>query len=127
LPLPPDPTVVERVAGMLRERGSRSALIVRAAAGTPRGVAALQRICAATGARALHDMMAPRVLRGANQFAIPRVAYRAEDAVALFKGMSDMVLVGAPAPVAPFAYPQFPSWLTPEGTTQTWLAHEHED
>jgi acetolactate synthase-1/2/3 large subunit len=90
-------------------------------------VAALQRICAATGARALHDMMAPRVLRGAGQFAITRVAYRAEDAVALLSGLSDVMLVGASAPVAPFAYPQFPSWLTPDGTTQTWLAHEHED
>jgi acetolactate synthase-1/2/3 large subunit len=125
--VPPDPSAIHRVANMLRERGGRCALIVRAAAGEPRGVAALQRICAATGARALHDMMAQRVLRGASQFAITRVAYRAEDAVALFTGLSDMVLVGAPAPVAPFAYPQFPSWLTPEGTTQTWLAHEHED
>jgi len=126
-PQAPDPSTVDRVAKMLRERGGRCALIVRAAAGEPRGVAALQRICAATGARALHDMMAPRVLRGANQFSITRVAYRAEDAVALLSGLSDVVLVAAPAPVAPFAYPQFPSWLTPEGTTQTWLAHEHED
>jgi acetolactate synthase I/II/III large subunit len=125
--VPPDQAAVNRVARMLRERGRSCALIVRAAAGEPRGIAALRRICAATGARALHDMMAPRVLRGAGQFAITRVAYRAEDAVALFTGLSDMVLVGAPAPVAPFAYPQFPSWLTPDGTTQTWLAHEHED
>jgi acetolactate synthase-1/2/3 large subunit len=67
------------------------------------------------------------VLRGAGQFAIERVAYRAEHAVALLAGVSDVVLVGAPAPVAPFAYPQFPSWLTPEGATQTWLAQEHDD
>jgi len=126
-PLPADPSIVDRVARMLRERGPRCALIVRAAAGESRGVAALRRICAATGARALHDMMAPRVLRGASQFAITRIAYRAEDAVALFTGLSDLILVGASAPVAPFAYPQFASWLTPEDTTQTWLAHEHED
>ena len=127
LPSSPDPVVIDRVARTLRERGSRCALIVRAAAGEPRGVAALQRICAATGAKPLHDLMAPRVLRGANQFAIARVAYRAEDAVALLNGVTDLVLVGAMPPVAPFAYPQFPSWLTPEGTRSIWLAHEHED
>jgi acetolactate synthase-1/2/3 large subunit len=55
------------------------------------------------------------------------VAYRAEDAVALLAGVSDLVLVGSHPPVAPFAYPQFPSWLTPDGATQMWLAHEHED
>jgi acetolactate synthase-1/2/3 large subunit len=124
---PPDPAAVARVARILRERGRSSVLIVRAAAGEMRGIATLQRICAATGARPLHDLMAPRVLRGAGQFPITRVAYRAEEAVALLAGVSDLVLVGAPAPVAPFAYPQFPSWLTPEGAIQTWLAHEHED
>jgi acetolactate synthase-1/2/3 large subunit len=126
-PAPADPAAIKRVAKLLRERGRSAALIVRAAAGETRGVAALQRICAATGARPMHDLMAPRVLRGAGQFAVTRVAYRAEDAVASLVGVSDMVLVGAPAPVAPFAYPQFPSWLTPDGATQTWLAHEHED
>lgn len=126
-PAPPDPAAISRVARVLRERGSTCALLVRAAAGEPRGLAALQRICAATGARALHDLMAPRVLRGADQFAITRVAYRAEEAVALLAGLSDVVHVGTMPPVAPFAYPQFPSWLTPEGTRQLWLAHDHQD
>jgi acetolactate synthase-1/2/3 large subunit len=127
LPMAADPAAIERVARILRERGSSGALLVRAAAGEPRGLAALQRICAATGAKALHDLVAPRVLRGAGQFPVTRVAYRAEEAVALLAGVRDLVLVGAPAPVAPFGYPQFPSWLTPDDATQTWLAQEHED
>jgi acetolactate synthase-1/2/3 large subunit len=126
-PAPPDPRAIARVAQALRERGRGCALIVRAAAGEARGLAALQRICAATGARALHDLMAPRVLRGVGPFALTRVAYRAEDAVASLAGVSDLVLVGSHPPVAPFAYPQFPSWLTPEGATPMWLAQEHED
>jgi acetolactate synthase I/II/III large subunit len=124
---PPDQAAIERVAAILRDRGPHCVLIVRAAAGEPRGLAALQRLCAATGARPLHDMMAPRVLRGAAEFALPRVAYRAEDAAALLAGASDIVLVGAMPPVAPFAYPQFPSWLAPDGARLTVLAHEHED
>jgi len=127
MPAPPDPAAVSRAAKALRARGPTCVLIVRAAAGEPRGLEALRRICAATGARALHDMMAPRVLRGASQFAPSRVAYRAEDAVALLAGASDLVHVGTMPPVAPFAYPQFPSWLTPEGIDQIWLAYEHED
>jgi len=126
-PTPPDTAAIYRVAKALRDRGPTCVLIVRAAAGEPRGHAALQRICAATGARALHDMMAPRVLRGASQFSLTRVAYRAEEAVALLSGASDVVHVGTMPPVAPFAYPQFPSWITPDGTRQLWLAHEHED
>jgi acetolactate synthase-1/2/3 large subunit len=126
-PSPPDPGAIARVANILRERGKTSALIVRAAAGEPRGLKALERICAATGAKPLHDIVAPRVLRGAGVFPVTRVAYRAEDAVALLKGVTDLILVGAPAPVAPFGYPQFPSWLTPEDATQCWLAQEHED
>src|SRR5262245_4121519 len=51
-PAPPDPAAIARVAQLLRERGHSSALIVRAAAGQPRGLSALQRICAATRARA---------------------------------------------------------------------------
>jgi len=126
-PAPPDTAAISRVAKALRARGPTCVLIVRAAAGEPRGHAALQRICAATGARALHDMMAPSVLRGVDQFVLTRVAYRAEDAVALLAGASDVVHVGTMPPVAPFAYPQFPSWITPDGTRQLWLAHEHED
>jgi acetolactate synthase-1/2/3 large subunit len=126
-PPPPDPAAIARVTRILRTRGSTCALLVRSAAGQPRGLAALQRICAATGAKPLHDLVAPRVLRGAGRFAVTRVAYRAEDAVALLAGVRDLILVGAPAPVAPFGYPQFPSWLTPEDAAQTWLAQEHED
>lgn len=124
---PPDQAAIDRVAKVLRARGRNAALIVRAAAGEARGTAALRRICAATGARPMHDLMAPRVLRGAGEFAITRVAYRAEDAVASLAGISDLVLVGSHPPIAPFAYPQFPSWLTPDGATQVWLAQEHED
>src|SRR5262245_37011922 len=43
-PPPADPAAISRVARILRERGAASALIVRAAAGEARGLAALQRI-----------------------------------------------------------------------------------
>ena len=126
-PLPPDEAAVARAARILQDRGASTVLIVRAAVGEARGIAALERICARTGARAAHDMMAPRVLRGASVYPVARVPYRAEGAVALLAGVTDLILVGAQPPVAPFAYPQFPSWLTPEGATHTWLAQEHED
>jgi acetolactate synthase I/II/III large subunit len=126
-PPPPDEAAVARAARVLQDRGSSSVLLVRAAAGEARGIMALERICAHTGARAMHDLVAPRALRGASVYPVTRVPYRAEGAVALLAGVTDLILVGAHPPVAPFAYPQFPSWLTPEGATLTWLAQEHED
>ena len=123
----PDAAAIDRVAQILRQRGSRSALLVRAAGGEARGLQALQRICAHTGARPLLDMLAAKSLRGAGVYPVTRIPYRAEAAVAVLDGICDLVRVGTQPPVAPFAYPHFPSWLTPESATLAVLSHEHED
>lgn len=124
---PPDAAVLQHVAALLREHGPCCALLVRQACGDLRGLAALQRICDHTGARPLADMMAARLLRGRGLYPVARVPYRAEAAVALLKDVQQLVLVGAPPPVAPFAYPHFPSWLPAEGATLTSLCHEQQD
>lgn len=133
LPLPATPPAavdaeaVERVARILRERGSSSVLIVRAAAGDAAGLDALERICARVGARAMMDLATGTTLRGAGRFPIPRVPYRAEDTVRALAGVTDLILAGAHPPVAPFAYPNYPSWCLPDTAAITYLAHEHED
>jgi acetolactate synthase I/II/III large subunit len=131
LPVPavaaPDLAAVERVAQTLRQRGRTSALLVRAAGGDARGLAALQRICQHTGARPMVDMVAARLARGRGLYPVTRIPYRAEAAVSALDGLSDLVLVGTQPPVAPFAYPNYPSWLTPESATLAVLSHEHQD
>ncbi len=131
LPLPPPPALddaaVTRVARILRDRGGSSVLFVRGAAGDDAGLAAVARICARTGARAMMDLSTGTVLRGSGRFPVPRVPYRAEDTVRALHGVTDLILVGAHPPVAPFAYPDYPSWCVGDDTATTYLAHEHED
>ncbi len=122
-----DDAAVTRVARILRDRGNSSTLFVRGAAGSAAGLAAVGRICARTGARAMMDLSTGTVLRGRGRFPIARVPYRAEDAVRALHDVTDLILVGAQPPVAPFAYPDYPSWCVAEGTALTYLAHEHED
>lgn len=122
-----DAASVARVARILRERGRSAVIIVRAAAGQAAGLNALERICACVGARAMMDLATGTTLRGAGRFPIPRVPYRAEDTVRALTGVTDLILVGAHPPIAPFAYPNYPSWCVPEGCAITYLAQEHED
>ena len=126
-PVVPDESAIRRIAQVLKARGRHSAILVRAAGGDRRGVDALERICRHTGARPLLDMVAARARRGTNVFPITRIAYRAEATVALLQDLSDLILVGTHPPVAPFAYPQYPSWLTPEQTKLTYLSQAHQD
>lgn len=124
---PPDPQVIAEAVRILRTRGSAAALLVRAAGGDLRGLQALRRICAHTGARPLTDMMTAKLWRGSGVYPLTRIPYRAELAVQVLQGVSDLLLVAAPPPVAPFAYPHFPSWLAPEGARLTSLCHEQQD
>jgi acetolactate synthase-1/2/3 large subunit len=90
-------------------------------------VEAAGRIAAKTGVRLLHDYFTPRLTRGEGLPGIERIPYFAEDIVESLKGLEQIVLVGAPAPVTFFAYPGKPSWVTPEGCELLTLAEPHQD
>lgn len=122
-----DEAAVLRVARILRDRGRSSVILVRAAAGEMAGLEALERICAYSGARVMMDLATGKALRGSGLLPIPRVPYRAEDSVRSLTGATDLILVGTHAPIAPFAYPDYPSWLVPAETALTYLSHEHAD
>ncbi len=122
-----DTAAVERVAAILRARGNSSVILVRDAAGDIAGLDALERICASVGARAMMDLATGKVMRGVGRLPIARIPYRAEDAVRALADVTDLILVGAHPPVAPFAYPNYPSWCVSEDTAITYLSHEHED
>jgi acetolactate synthase-1/2/3 large subunit len=68
-----------------------------------------------------------RVQRGAGRVAIESLPYFAESAVASLAGTRHLILVGAQPPVSFFAYPDTPSWLTPEGCRIHTLASPAED
>ena len=118
--------VIDSIAAALKN-GKRSALLLRGQCLQAAGVAAAGRIAAKTGARLFHDYFTPRAARGHGLTEIERIPYFAEEIVECLKGLEQIVLVGAPPPVTFFAYPDKPSWVTPEGCALLTLAEPQED
>jgi acetolactate synthase-1/2/3 large subunit len=119
-------STVDRVASAMR-RSSKTVLLVRGEALRGEGLIAAGKVAAKTGARLVCDTFAPRIERGDQRVQVERLPYFGEHAVEFLAGTELLVLVGARAPVSFFAYPDKPSWLTPDGCDITVLAHPHED
>jgi len=90
-------------------------------------LAAAGRIASASGARLICEVFPARLQRGAGRVAVERLPYFAEAALAALEGTEQMILVGAKAPVAFFAYPGKPGWLAPEGCAIHTLASRDHD
>jgi len=122
----PEPAAVEYAAALLRG-GSRVGLLLGGAALHAGALDTAGRIAAGTGARLLCPTFVPRVERGAGRVPVEPVPYFAEDALARLGDLSHLVLVGAPRPVAFFAYPDRPSDLVPAGCAVHPMAGPEED
>ncbi|MBI5877685.1 MAG: acetolactate synthase large subunit [Chloroflexi bacterium] len=85
------------------------------------------RIARQTGARLLSPTFYPRMQRGAGRVNIEPLPYFAELASQKLQGLKHLILVGAKPPVAFFAYPGKPSWLTPDGVQIHELATRAND
>jgi len=125
-PRPVDGAVIDRVAAALKN-GKRTALLMRGPCLQQAGVEAAGRIARHTGARLLHDYFTPRITRGEGLAEVERIPYFAEEIVEHLKGLEQIVLVGAPAPVSFFAYPDKPSWMTPDGCDLLTLSEPQDD
>jgi acetolactate synthase-1/2/3 large subunit len=71
------------------------------------------RIAQKTGARLLAQQSNGRVQRGAGRVPIERVPYGVDQALAVFAETEQVILIGAKAPVAFFAYPDKPGSMLP--------------
>jgi acetolactate synthase I/II/III large subunit len=85
------------------------------------------QVAAATGALVLTETFGARLERGTGRPAFERVGYFAEQAGPQFEGIRHVVLIGAPSPVAFFAYPGRPSALVPSDCSVQQLAGPDED
>jgi acetolactate synthase-1/2/3 large subunit len=121
-----DAADVEAIARKLCD-GSRSALLLRGRALEETGLEAAGRIQARTGARLLCDTFAPRAELGAGRVPVERIPYFSEHIVSFLRHLQRIVLVGASAPVAMFAYPGRAGSCLPEGCEVEHLAHPHQD
>jgi acetolactate synthase-1/2/3 large subunit len=125
-PLLPDAQTIERAAAMLRS-GSRTAILIAGNALYGKGLITAGRIAAATGAKLLAPYPITRLQRGAGIPGVDRVQYVLEQGIEQFKEFRQLILVGAQAPVAYFAYPGKNSAFTsPECEIHT-LANPGED
>lgn len=106
VPQAPMPTTeaIERAAIMLRS-GLRTAILLSGDALYGKGLAAAGRIAAATGAKLFAPYPVTRLERGAGLPVVERVAYVLEQGIEQFKEFHQLILVGAAAPMAYFAYP----------------------
>jgi acetolactate synthase-1/2/3 large subunit len=85
------------------------------------------RVGAATGTRVLAETFPARQERGGSRPTFDRLGYFAEAVEAQLAGTRHLVLAGAAAPVAFFAYPGRPSDLVPPGCRVHVLAQTGED
>ncbi len=120
------PEAIAEVAQALRG-GEPAVILMTGAALRARSLETASRIAHASGARLMCDTFNSRLERGAGRATIEPLPYFAERVVESLAGTRHLVLVGAQPPVAFFAYPDKPSWLTPEGCAVHVLASPAED
>ncbi len=124
-PIPAAKTI-ERAVMMLRS-GVRTAILLSGAALHGRGLQAAGSIAGATGAKLFAPYPIARLQRGAGLPAVERIQYIPEQAKEQLKEFRQLFLVGAPAPVAYFAYPGKESTLTSPECEIHSLARAGED
>ena len=85
------------------------------------------KISKTTGCRLISQTFPARLQRGAGRVETERLPYFAELAVEHLSGLKQIVVIGAKPPVAFFAYPDKPSWLSPENADIVELASPQVD
>jgi acetolactate synthase I/II/III large subunit len=100
----PDSNRIEHAAATLRS-GERTAFLISGNGLYGKGLLAAGRIAEATGAKLFAPYPVTRLERGAGLPPVERVAYVLEQGIEQFKEFRHLILVGAQAPVAYFAYP----------------------
>jgi acetolactate synthase-1/2/3 large subunit len=122
----PDTQAVERAAAMLQS-GRQTAILIAGNGLYGKGLLAAGRIASATGSRLLAPYPITRLQRGAGSPRVDRVQYVLEPGIEQFKEFRQLILVGAQAPVAYFAYSGKSSVFTSPGCAIHTLAKPGED
>src|SRR5690606_7536521 len=103
-----------RAAAQAIRAGQGAALMLGGMALREPALTVAGRIARATGVRLLSPTSNRRTERGVNRTPVTRVPYPVDQAVALLKDVRQLILVGASAPVAVFAYPGDARLLAPQ-------------
>ncbi len=116
LPVPLDMVSDERleITKRLLSNGKRTGLLLGGSALREQNLSYAGRIASATGATLLSETFPARLQRGEGRVPVNRVPYFAEQAIDFLDEYEQLILIGAPAPVAFFAYPGVKSTLYPD-------------
>lgn len=109
------------------ERASRPVFIVNGTAIRERGLEALARIRAKTGATIYLSTFYPRAERGEGRVDIPKLPYFPDQIVEALEGCDELILIAQDRPVTFFAYPGKKSDCTPEGVDPIMFATAADD
>src|SRR5262245_2141258 len=123
----PDPEIVRAVANAIRANPGRVGMIVGGAAAQADSLVIAGQIAAACNIRLFNEFFVAHTQRGHGRVCPERIPYPIEMALAVLKDIEILVLVGAPEPVAFFAYPGKPGRLVRDGCTALTLARHGED
>ena len=122
------PGTVRAAADAVQAAGpGETVLLLGGDALTEPGLLAASRIAVGIGARLLCETFPARLPRGAGLPALRTLPYAPEPALAELAGCGRLVLAGARAPVAFFAYPDLPGSFVPGGCEIVELARSGED
>src|SRR5579862_8208341 len=120
-PQKPANEAVVATAKALKEGGASAMLFIGGRALRAKGLELAGKIALKTGCKVQAAGGTARIERGAGRVPVLRLHFVVETALEMLKGTKHMVLVGAKAPAAFFAYPGKPSVLVPEGCEVTTL------
>jgi acetolactate synthase I/II/III large subunit len=121
-----DETAVESAAMGLRS-GEPAVILLRGRALSAEGLEWASRIANKTKVRVFCDTFTSRIERGAGRAAVERLPYFPELIVDTLAGTKHLIIVGSKPPVGFFAYPDKPSWLTPDDCQIHTLATPEQD
>jgi len=85
------------------------------------------KIVAATGCRLISETFYARRERGTGRVPVERLPYFGEQAQAYIAEFKHLIFIGTKPPVSFFAYPNKPSWLSPDGANIIELADVSTD
>ncbi len=114
-PAPQDPRDLDRIVKALRDDPQSTLLLLGDRALRTACTNLAGRIAAATGCALRAEFYAARQERGAGRVLVPRLPYAVDAGLAALATFKRIVLVGAKAPVAFFAYPNKPGRLSAPG------------
>lgn len=114
-PIEPSVTDIENAAAALRQYGSRALLLLGGTALRAEPIRQAAAVAEALGCRVAARTSNARMERGGGLPDVLRIPYAVDAALAFLAEVDCIVLMGAPTPVAFFAYPDKPSLLIHEG------------